>query len=51
MSHSPALGRQTVDLGLNASTGQVVLAPVQVSATSHGPTLARHNAPALPAGC
>src|SRR5207249_10666342 len=32
-------------------TGQVVLVPVQVSATSQGPAAARHVAPAFPAGC
>src|SRR5215831_17237968 len=31
--------------------GQVVLVPVQVSATSHGPAEARQIVPALPAGC
>src|SRR2546427_2948499 len=31
--------------------GQVVLVPVQVSATSHGPATARQVAPAFPAGC
>jgi hypothetical protein len=33
------------------SGGQVVLAPVQVSATSQTPAEARHVVPALPAGC
>src|SRR5439155_4154586 len=33
------------------SVGQVVLAPVQVSATSHSFTAARQTAPAFPAGC
>src|SRR5437773_684985 len=37
--------------GRKASAGQVGLAPVQVSATSHGPAAARQTAPALPAGC
>src|SRR5438034_997588 len=34
-----------------ASAGQVVLVPVQLSATSHSPAAARHTAPAFPAGC
>src|SRR5437763_1136200 len=34
-----------------ASAGQVVLVPVQFSATSHSPAAARHTAPAFPAGC
>src|SRR5205823_6446324 len=33
------------------SVGQVVLVPVQASATSHSFTAARQTAPALPAGC
>src|SRR3989442_742251 len=36
---------------LKASVGQVVLVPVQVSATSHSPAAARHTVPAFPAGC
>src|SRR5204863_4731209 len=36
---------------LTASAGQVVLAPVQVSARSHSLTVARHTVPAWPAGC
>src|SRR5438094_8577367 len=36
---------------LKALVGQVVLVPVQVSATSHSPAPARHTAPAFPAGC
>src|SRR5206468_3733282 len=36
---------------LTASAGQVVLAPVQVSARSHSLTVARHVVPAWPAGC
>src|SRR5256885_12039736 len=42
---------QAVPLGWNASVGQVVLVPVQLSATSHSPATARHSAPAFPAGC
>src|SRR5439155_109959 len=42
---------QTVDDGLKASAGHVVLVPVQVSATSHAPAAARQTVPALPAGC
>src|SRR5437016_959157 len=42
---------QLVPLDLKASLGQLVLVPVQVSATSHSPALARHRVPALPAGC
>jgi len=34
-----------------ASAGQTVLVPVQVSATSHPPTAARHTVPAFPAAC
>jgi hypothetical protein len=37
--------------GLIMLAGQVVLVPVQVSATSHGPAAARQTAPAFPAGC
>src|SRR5439155_946129 len=40
-----------VVLDLKPSVGQVVLVPVQVSATSHSFTAARHTAPAFPAGC
>src|SRR5207245_11258731 len=40
-----------VPLGWKASLGQVVLVPVQLSATSHSPAAARHTAPAFPAGC
>src|SRR5439155_592468 len=40
-----------VTLGCLASVGQVVLVPVQLSATSHSPAAARHTAPAFPAGC
>src|SRR5207245_4565797 len=40
-----------VPAGCLASVGQVVLVPVQLSATSHSPAAARHTAPALPAGC
>src|SRR5207247_7171050 len=36
---------------LTASAGQVVLAPVQVSARSHSLTVAGHTVPAWPAGC
>src|SRR5438132_42725 len=42
---------QAVPAGCLASAGQVVLVPVQLSATSHSPAAARHAAPALPAGC
>jgi hypothetical protein len=35
-------------MGAKPSAGQVVELPVQVSATSQGPALARHTAPALP---
>src|SRR5205809_738721 len=44
-------GVQAVPLGCLASVGQVVLVPVQLSATSHSPAAARHTAPAFPAGC
>src|SRR5437016_10893447 len=37
---------QAVPLGWKTSVGQVVLVPVQVSATSHSPATARHSAPA-----
>src|SRR5207249_2899844 len=40
-----------VPFALKASLGQVVLAPVQLSATSHSPAAARHTAPGFPAGC
>src|SRR5207253_2797742 len=36
---------------LKPSAGKVVLVPVQVSATSHGPAAVRQVAPAFPAGC
>src|SRR5438093_3261059 len=36
---------------LKASVGQVVLVPVQLSATSHSPAAARHTVPAFPAAC
>src|SRR5206468_4558782 len=42
---------QAVLLGWNASVGQVVLVPVQLSTTSHSLTAVRHTVPALPAGC
>src|SRR5438552_1694165 len=42
---------QAVPFDLKTSLGQLVLVPVQVSATSHSPAVARHSAPALPAGC
>src|SRR5437870_9764598 len=42
---------QAVLLGWKASVGQAVLVPVQLSATSHSLTAARHTVPALPAGC
>src|SRR5207249_1104645 len=41
---------QAVPLGWKASVGQVVLVPVQLSATSHSPAAARHSAPAFPTG-
>src|SRR5439155_25300734 len=37
--------------GCLESLGHVVVVPVQVSCGSHSPALARHTAPALPAGC
>src|SRR5256885_3501263 len=43
-------GVQAVPAGFLASVGQVVLVPVQLSATSHSVAAARHTAPALPAG-
>src|SRR5438552_10679931 len=42
---------QAVPARMTASAGQVVLAPVQVSARSHSLTAARHTVPAWPAGC
>src|SRR5213082_2826614 len=45
------LSSHAVPLGLNPSAGQAVLAPVQVSATSHCPAAGRQTAPAFPAGC
>src|SRR5207245_2797422 len=42
---------QAVPAGCLASTGQAVLVPVQVSATSHPPAAARHTVPAFPAAC
>src|SRR5437870_536111 len=42
---------QVVPDAFLASAGQVLLVPVQFSATSHSPVAARHWAPALPAGC
>src|SRR5206468_2369807 len=50
-SHSPAELRHSVVVGSKASAGHVVLVPVHVSATSQMPAVARHTAPALPAGC
>src|SRR5207244_12028661 len=41
---------QAVPVGCLASLGQLVLVPVQVSATSHSPAVARHTAPPCPAG-
>jgi len=38
-------------LGLNRSFGHVLVRPVQSSARSHAPAVARQVAPALPAGC
>src|SRR5436309_3515138 len=40
-----------VPFALRVSVGQVVLVPVQLSATSHSPAAERHTAPAFPAGC
>jgi len=40
-----------VPFALIMLVGQVVLVPVQVSATSHAPAAARQVAPAFPAGC
>src|SRR5437667_437260 len=40
-----------VPLAWKTSFGQVVLAPGQLSATSHSPASARHTAPGFPAGC
>src|SRR6266516_1612141 len=42
---------QAVPAGCFRSAGQLVLDPVQVSATSHTPAAARHTAPAFPTGC
>src|SRR2546428_12201270 len=42
---------QAVPLAFLESEGQLVLEPLQVSATSHSPAAARHSVPALPAGC
>src|SRR5438128_741258 len=42
---------QLVPFDLKTSLGQVVLLPVQLSATSHSPAAARHTVPVLPAGC
>src|SRR2546430_898826 len=42
---------QAVPDAFLASVGQVVLDPVQVSATSHSPATARQTVAALPAGC
>jgi hypothetical protein len=41
-SQTPAEARQTVVEDLNASAGQLLLTPSQVSATSQNPALARH---------
>src|SRR5947199_307926 len=49
--HGSPSSVQAVPLGCKASVGQVVLVPVQLSATSHSPATARHSAPAFPAGC
>jgi hypothetical protein len=43
--------RHVEPLDASVSAGQVVLEPVQVSATSHSPAAARAAAPPLPAGC
>src|SRR5206468_1493925 len=40
-SHSPAAGRHSRLVEAKASSGQLVLVPVHVSATSHGPAAAR----------
>src|SRR5436309_6048839 len=45
------LFRSAVLAGCLASVGQVVLVPVQVSATSHSPAAARHISPPFPGGC
>ena len=42
---------QSPPSGLNASAGQLVLVPLQASATSQEPEDPRHTVPALPAGC
>src|SRR5438067_1513152 len=42
---------QAVPLALKTSGGHAVLAPSQVSATSHSPAAARHTVPAFAAGC
>ncbi len=39
----PATGRQVTLAAWMTSDGQLVEVPVQVSATSHGPTAARHT--------
>src|SRR6266436_544501 len=49
--HTSLSAVHAVPFALKVSVGQVVLVPVQVSATSHSPAAARHTAPAFPAGC
>src|SRR5204862_7449757 len=48
--HGSLSSVQAVPLGWKRSVGQVVLVPVQVSASSERPAAARHTAPAGPAG-
>jgi hypothetical protein len=49
-SQTPAELRQVVLEDTNTFAGHAALVPVQVSATSQIPPVARHTAPALPAG-
>src|SRR5213594_4543881 len=49
--HGSPSSVQAVPFGWKVSVGQVVLMPVQASATSHSPAAARHTVPPLPAGC
>ena len=46
-----SVGKDTVVVDWKPSAGQVVLAPVHVSATSQLPADARQTVPAFPAGC
>jgi hypothetical protein len=52
-SHAPPFNApvHVVVFAANRSAGHALLAPVQVSATSHTPADPRHTAPALPAAC